>query len=286
MSGPINHAAAQNKGDQRWIPVMVCIGIVILLLLAANVQLWRVADRTGDQNTESAQVPPLPAAKSGNRGLLRELDQSQRRLDRSLAGLRQDVSQAAAEVQPPPDLSAQLGELTEQSRALPSSTRALNGLRGDIQPLSGVAPSVGVLPSRLSGLSDRLEQTQRLSRKVDTLNTRLRESKSLPKDLAKLNSSTSTLAGKADSLGERADSTGTRIDNLNARVDGLSRDMQALDSRLTEMNTTLGNVNTTIGSLATLTTQTNQLLRTIVDLICQGNTSPACSPDSGTPTTP
>jgi len=165
--------SASGASAARWAVAVIGAMLVIVLLVGANFQLWRVGDRidSARESSPPQQIPQLPASSgSGSRALLRELGRSQRELLGTLAGLRSDIDQALTGVQAPAGLSGQLGELTAQSKVLTPSVRSLAALGSELNRTSLSLPPIGQLTDGVSTLNQQLvdveSQLRRLSMRL------------------------------------------------------------------------------------------------------------------------
>ena len=126
--------------------------VVILLLVAVNVQLLVDRPAASGSGATQAPVPALPDDQGGlsSEAVLRELDDMTASLKRPLEALRKDLRRATqASIEPLDDLGPQLSNLSRGSDGIQSSLRGLNGTGRELLQMAAFTK---ILPQALSEL--------------------------------------------------------------------------------------------------------------------------------------
>jgi hypothetical protein len=250
VTRPVGPGRSEVDSQGRWQVAAVGAGLAILLLLAANVQLWRVAERADDQSEPApavAEIPPLPKTeKGGNRSLLRSLDASERELRRSLAAVQSAVAGA-----------------------------------------SGGAGSAGLLVGRLDTLTTALRQIDdgspqmtQVTDQLEGLAAELRKLGPVKRDIRSLSASTGKVTDETDSLLARSDLISTRMGTLGDRLDTLRGEIDLLQAQLTGLSGNVTQLDGRMGQTLPLLERGVDGLDILTEFVCQQitPTPPSCPP--------
>lgn len=237
MSGPVRPERDQVDSQARWHVAAVGAGLAILLLLAANVQLWRVADRAGDGSDDApatAEIPPLPKTdKGGSQSLLRSLEASEEELRTSLSGIQSAVAGAAGGAGSAQQLVSRLDTLSRTLRTVDDGSPEMAQVTDQLRSLTGE-------------LRD-LEELQGLTGELRKLGPARRDLRTLSANTGRVTDEAGRVTGEVGSLRAAGDSIGARMGALSDRLDTLRGEIDSLDGQLTGLS---GSVTTLDGRMA------------------------------------
>ena len=145
---------SEREADKALVAVLAAA--VVLLLLAANVQLWRLSDRAKGRASTAAAGSALPAPVTGTSNDV--LEKQMRRLSAEMTA-------------PLNGLSAQLGGLQGAAGAQRDVAKQIEAMSASIRGFGGVRGEIGQMSS---GLGAMVANTSAMDRGLSTMGSDMR----------------------------------------------------------------------------------------------------------------